>query len=54
MKSDSTIRISLLLTAHSGGLVWKIPLLKNPASDKPFRMNLTLWSYPGPSPQGHK
>ena len=35
-------------------MTWKIPLLKNPLTVKPFRMNLTLWSYPAATTQGHK
>lgn len=53
-KSQKTIRINLLLETYTAGMVWKIPLLKNPATEKPFRMNLTLWSYPAAATQGHK
>jgi hypothetical protein len=35
-------------------MIWKVPLLKNSATEKPFRMNLTLWSYPAATTQGHK
>lgn len=35
-------------------MAWKIPLLKNPSTSKPYRMNLTLWSYPAATTQGHK
>lgn len=56
-KSASTIRINLLLSTaglYGGNAIWKIPLLKNPSTEKPFRMNLTLWSYPAGTTQGHK
>ena len=64
-KSDKTIRINLLLPEYAAPtaippaiptpmFIWKIPLLKNPASEKPLRMNVTLWSYPATHTQGHK
>lgn len=53
-KSDKTIRVNLLITTPQAGLVWKIPLLKNPSLIRPYRMNLTLWSYPTGSLQGNK
>jgi len=31
-KSDKTIRINLLLAAYTAGIVWKVPLLKNPST----------------------
>lgn len=52
--SDKTIKVNLLISSAEGGLVWKIPLLKNPALIRPYRMNLTLWSYPVGSLHGNK
>jgi hypothetical protein len=53
-KSDKTIRVNLLIATYASSMVWKIPLLKNPSTQKPLRMNLTLWSYPASTTQGHK
>jgi hypothetical protein len=53
-KSGSTIKISLLLSAPSAGMIWKIPLLRNPNTEKPFRMNLTLWGYATGATKGNK
>ena len=48
-KSDKTIRVNLLIATYASSMVWKIPLLKNPST-----LNLTLWSYPASTTQGHK
>ena len=57
-QSDNNFKIKLLLEQNSypvsGLAVWKIPLLKNPSTNKPLRMNLTMWNYPAASTQGHK
>jgi hypothetical protein len=54
-KSDKTIKINLLLPAFAAPtFTWKIPLLKNPDTEKPLRMNITLWAYTATHAQGHK
>jgi hypothetical protein len=35
-------------------MIWKIPLLRNPNTEKPFRMNLTLWGYATGATKGNK
>ena len=56
-KSDQTIRINLLMPSYvapAPTFTWKIPLLRNPGTEVPLRMNVTLWSYPATHTQGHK